>query len=177
MKCADKVKLDYPNLSFDWAGIIPTFSDDDKYWCTPINTKMIGRTGGDGVHFSVLSLSKEISPVVITIPCNFGNETNDYNIILGESISEFLGIGAMEGWFPLEQIVYQGEKFIESYGNTELVEILPENSDGYFVKLLMQHFKVDKIKLEIDRLLVLKEKYFEKLEFSDEFIEMIKPRN
>ncbi|MFT6338425.1 MAG: hypothetical protein ACJATI_005198 [Halioglobus sp.] len=171
-KCSEKIKSDYSNLNFDWAGLMPTFIDEDKYWCTPVNTKMIGRTGGDGVHYSVLEIDDKINPVVMTIPANFGNETRDFNIILSESISEFLGIGSIEGWFPLEQIVYQGDKFIENYGIKELIEITPESSDGYFVKMLTEYFSVTNVKLERSRLMELENIYFDKLEFTDEFIDV-----
>lgn len=167
--CASEVKSKYPNLLFDWAGIIPTFDQEDKYWCSPTNTQIIGRTGGDGVHFSVLSISKQISPVIMTVPSNFGHEPRDFNVILGESIIEFIGLGVNSGWFPLEQIVYQGETFIESFGETKLIGLLPDSADGYFTAQLASYFNATFIKLQKQRLMELEELYFNKLEFDHDF--------
>jgi hypothetical protein len=79
------------------------------YWCTPEKALTFATTGGDGVHYSHLSsdeLPPGVVPVVMTVPANFNDELN---VVLAESIDEFLGLGYHVGWFALEQVVYDPE--------------------------------------------------------------------
>lgn len=40
-----KLKIDFSAIEFEQAG------DDDKYFCTPIGARIIGRAGVDGIHY------------------------------------------------------------------------------------------------------------------------------
>jgi hypothetical protein len=74
------------------------------YRTTPVNSLMFARTGGNGVHFSFIgadSLWSEKSPVVMTCP-DAGSVRK--NVILGESLAEFLRLGIRTGYFSLEQL-------------------------------------------------------------------------
>jgi hypothetical protein len=77
----------------------------EGYESTPINSLAFATTGGDGVHYSLLTVEGEASdqsPVVMTVPMNFGKE----NMIVGSDIREFLSLGCQVGYFALEQLTY-----------------------------------------------------------------------
>ena len=77
----------------------------EGYESTPLNSIAFAKTGGDGVHFSLLRLGREIqppSPVVMTVPMNPGNE----NLIVGSSVAEFLSLGCQAGYSFLELLTY-----------------------------------------------------------------------
>jgi hypothetical protein len=67
------------------------------YDCSPENSRMFARTGGDGIHYSFVLLPdtpvKE-GPVVATYPAD--PDTN--NVIVGEDLSEFLCLGCRCGY-------------------------------------------------------------------------------
>ena len=78
--------------------------------CTPMNCTVFARTGGDGVHYSLLERDGKIdadSPVVMTMPayCTF---------IVGETLHDFLSLGLEWGYFSIEQIGYD-EKELSLY--------------------------------------------------------------
>jgi len=78
------------------------------YFCTPINSITFASTGGDGVHYGYLNLENStIKPVVMTVPM-----ADTHNVILGESLHEFMRLGARYGYFDLEQLVYDREKTV-----------------------------------------------------------------
>jgi hypothetical protein len=80
-----------------------------EYESSPLNSSAFANTGGDGVHFNLLHLNGKAvdnSPVVMTVPMNFGNE----NLILGSNLHEFLCLGAKIGYFVLEQLTYHDQK-------------------------------------------------------------------
>ena len=113
---SNDTKKEFPTLYFDYAGIIPV--DDDwhsRYNCSPLNTTVFARTGGDGVHYSILELSEKAQPIVMTVPMNFSKSINDYNIIISENLNEFLSIGFYNGWFPIEQLCYDNQWAINFY--------------------------------------------------------------
>lgn len=79
-----------------------------NYFCTPINSTTFASTGGDGVHYGYLNLENSpITPVVMTIPM-----ASKHNIILGESLHEFMRLGARCGYFALEELAYDRAKAI-----------------------------------------------------------------
>jgi hypothetical protein len=80
------------------------------YSCTPTNTVKFANTGGEGVHFSFLLADGEwgpTSPVVMTCPAAGGIE----NVIVGESLAEFLGLGLQTGYFALEYLAHSAAAF------------------------------------------------------------------
>lgn len=79
------------------------------YESTPENALTFATTGGDGVHYSLVQLegsSLDDSPVVMTVPMNFGEE----NYIVGGDMQEFLGLGCQVGYTFLEQFTYSKDK-------------------------------------------------------------------
>jgi hypothetical protein len=109
---AEKNKRDF-SLAFDLIGLIIFRPLIKKYYpSTPVNSFTFAHTGGDGVHFSLVTLTgklSEDSPVVMTVPMNFGKD----NLIVGENLIEFLSLGEQLGYFFLEQLVYDEAKTIE----------------------------------------------------------------
>jgi hypothetical protein len=84
------------------------------YDCTPTNTLAFAGTGGEGVHFSFLvedGTVTEKSPIVITVPMEFGHP----NSIGGESLFDFLCLGYYRGYFALETV--SSERFFEAYAS------------------------------------------------------------
>jgi hypothetical protein len=75
------------------------------YASTPRNSLTFASTGGDGVHFGFLLVGEDAEawPVVMTVPTCFGNP----NVIVGESLVDFLALGTHDGFFGLEQLAYR----------------------------------------------------------------------
>ena len=70
-----------------------------QYYCTPRNVRTFASTGRDGVHYSLLACQElTYSPVVMTVPMNFDNN----NMIVGETLHEFLCLGSRVGYAALE---------------------------------------------------------------------------
>ena len=89
----DEVRNEFPDLYFDYSGLIPVKDETFRYSSSPINTEVFANTGGDGVHYSILEISEKVQPVVMTVPMNFGPSMKSYNLILGENLNEFLSLG------------------------------------------------------------------------------------
>ena len=82
------------------------------YESTPVNSLTFSQTGGDGVYFSLVLLDAKVSedsPVVMTVPMNYGK----VNLIVGENLFEFLCLGEQLGYFFLEQLVYNETETIK----------------------------------------------------------------
>jgi hypothetical protein len=91
------------------------------YWCTPKNSLTFASTGGDGVHFSFIVQSDEIvedSPVIVTVPANFG-EPEDANFIVADNLRNFLRFGLHRGYFALEQLAYYRDLTLEAYSSAD----------------------------------------------------------
>jgi len=83
----------------------------EGYESTPANSLAFATTGGDGVHYSLLHQggeSGDLSPVVMTVPMNFGQE----NMIVGSDMKEFLCLGCQVGYFFLEELTYDESETI-----------------------------------------------------------------
>lgn len=175
---AIEIKKDFPNLHFDYAGIIPEQNENARYDSSPINTRVFARTGGDGVHYSILEISENIQPVVMTVPMNFGDSMNDYNLIIGENLNEFLSIGYYNGWFPIEQLCYDNKWAIEFYSKENQDDNYQKDGDFLFVKKLREKLNYKHVALDNDRLKELETKYFKELNFNQDFInKYIKPKD
>jgi hypothetical protein len=75
---------------------------------TPINTRTFATTGGDDVHFGMLSrhgLFADHSPVVMTVPMADENP-EQVNFVVSESLHDFLCLGCVHGFFDLEKLAY-----------------------------------------------------------------------
>jgi hypothetical protein len=175
---ADETKNEFPNLYFDYAGMIPIKDDKFRYDSSPINTEVFATTGGDGVHYSILEISESIQPIVMTVPMNFGDSMKDYNWIIGENLDEFLSIGFYNGWFPIEQLCYDNEWVINFYSKENMEDDFQKDADFQFVKKLREKIGYHHIPLNNQRLKELEINYFDQLKFNKEFVEKyIKRRN
>jgi hypothetical protein len=73
---------------------------------TPINTIAFAETGGDFVHFSLVTSNGKVSdecPVVVTIPSSL-DSVWEQNFIVGESLQEFLCLGCVAGYDLFEEL-------------------------------------------------------------------------
>lgn len=78
------------------------------YFCTPLNSVTFASTGGDGVHYGFLDVTNSsVKPVIMTVPM-----ANIKNMIVGESLHEFLRLGSRYGYFSLEKLAYNQERTI-----------------------------------------------------------------
>lgn len=81
-----------------------------SYWCTPKNSITFASTGGDGVHYGLLDVGQgyvDESPVVMTVPM-----CDNPNTIVGSDLLDFLALGCRQGYFSLEQLIYQREAML-----------------------------------------------------------------
>lgn len=107
----NKGEADDWNGHFDPIGLIlqiPPKRED--YWCTPLNALTFARTGGDGTHYSLLSLprvSRVEQPIVMTVPMS-----DEPNVVVGANLRDFLALGCRFGYFALEQLVYDRRETI-----------------------------------------------------------------
>ena len=162
------------SLVFDPIGLI-LFRPAKKegYESTPINSLAFATTGGDGVHYSLLRLGGEISdlsPVVMTVPMNFGQE----NLIVGSDIKEFLCLGCQVGYFFLEQLTYnQPETIYWLTHPDEWFEAISQDN-GAQDGVNLQKYLLDLLQKELDlkpwehfeqRLEYLQRQFFSMLEF------------
>jgi hypothetical protein len=76
------------------------------YDATPPGYLMFLSTGGDGVHFSTRSSPRADGPILMTVPMCFDSP----NLIVGESLHEFLSLGCSSGYFTLEQLAYHRQR-------------------------------------------------------------------
>jgi hypothetical protein len=152
---------------FDESGVL--VSENQEAWKsdeTPLNTTVFAHTGGDFVHYSILIIDSTLRPVVMTIPINSGGVQN---LILSETLAEFLGLGYEHGWFPLEQIVYQStghcEESIFDYYAEEFHE--KEEDVEIMAHQLRKRLKFARVPLRRERLLELNRKYLSQLKFKN----------
>jgi hypothetical protein len=81
-----------------------------RYASTPANTLAFAATGGDGVHFNFVLRQGEVhadSPIVMTVPMNFDRPL----AIVGRDLRDFLSFGVGCGFFCLEQLTYDLDRF------------------------------------------------------------------
>jgi hypothetical protein len=99
------------NDHFDPIGLIFQIPPKrEGYWCTPLNALTFARTGGDGTHYSLISIPKlprDQLPVVMTVPMS-----DDPNVVVGENIRDFLALGCRFGYFGLEGLVHEPHETI-----------------------------------------------------------------
>jgi hypothetical protein len=99
---------------FDGIGLLLTEElDDIDYDSTPLNVSSFARTGGDGVHYSLLHIDGRVtdqSPVVMSVPM-MGLKGN---LIVGENLHDFLCLGCEVGYAWLEELVYDWADALKS---------------------------------------------------------------
>ncbi len=101
--CAADQVFDPVGLILPKRGSEVKFAVECAYDCTPINSVPFAHTGVDGTHFSLLNESIGDTgehPVVMTRPTSFGDE----NLIVGDSIWEFLSLGYHIGYMEIESL-------------------------------------------------------------------------
>jgi len=89
----------------------------------------------------------------MTVPMNFGDSMNDYNLILGENLNEFLSIGYYNGWFPIEQLCYDNKWAIDFYSKENQDDDYQKDGDFQFVKKLREKLYYEHVPLENHRFL------------------------
>jgi hypothetical protein len=161
LKIGDRVKEKWGRSFYrhvDFCGLEPvTRGSEFTYDSTPRNSITFASTGGDGVHFGLLtdySNIKGLQPIVMTVPMM------SRNIVLAETLDEFFGLGFYNGWFPLEQLVYSFSETVEYYST-------PDNSlsvqEKNFLELMKAELKIKYAPLTKERLEKLGMWYDEKL--------------
>jgi hypothetical protein len=101
--CAAEHVFDPVGLILPERGTEADFARSWDYNCTPLNATTFAHTGCDGTHFGLFNDTKDDAgqnPVVMTRPTAFGNE----NLIVGDSIWEFLSLGYHIGYFEIESL-------------------------------------------------------------------------
>ncbi len=146
----------------------------ENYQATPDNSLAFATTGGDGVHYSLLDMGGEggdLSPVIMTVPMNFGQE----NLIVGSDLNEFLCLGCQVGYFFLEQLTYDESDTIHWLTRPdkwfEALSQDPETASGvnrmkYLLNLLCEGLNLKAWEEFVPRLNYLQGKYSSLLEFS-----------
>lgn len=93
-----------PQLVFSSIGLQLVHPDHFVvFFPTPTNATVFARTGGDGVHYSILQINGAItdnSPIVMTVPF-WGSRPN---VIVGADLHDFLCLGCNVGYFGLESL-------------------------------------------------------------------------
>lgn len=87
------------------------------YWCTPVNSLTFAATGCDGTHYGLLCLPerrRDEQPVVMTVPMSDGA-----NVVVGETLREFLALGCRVGYRNLEGLVYQRDETLATLERDE----------------------------------------------------------
>lgn len=152
-------------------------NDEGRYdWCTPINCRAFGWTGGDGVHFSLMLRGREItadSPVVMTLPANCGE-----SMIVGENMFDFLCLGLRHGYFALEQLSYKPEEALDAYTNSAWRPTTDEHGNvGFFVSEHHQRlldYLAERLHLQPwtdrNRLAMLQDKYKSQLQLPPDML-------
>lgn len=109
-----------------------------EYDTTPLNCLTFASTGGDGVHFSIITgdgTNIAAGAVVMTAPMAFDSP----NHILGGSLREFLALGSCTGYFSLDSLAY-------SWGRQEAIAelqaaVLPDfGPEGALLRRLTDEF-------------------------------------
>jgi hypothetical protein len=141
---------------FDPCGLILEFPPKaGTCWCTPEKALTFAHTGGDGVHYSYLSsdeLPPGLVPIVMTLP-----PCIPHNVVLAESIDEFLGLGYHVGWFALELVSpYSPESVLEYFAK-------PNPNDPHYkserMEFLRSQLGIRPIALSLQRIAALTERY------------------
>lgn len=174
IKIINKIGTDMleAGLHHNFAALITNYKDFGKYDCTPLNTILFAYTGGDGVHFSYLSIDEYVNPIVMTVPTNFGRTMESYNLILAEDLDEFLSLGYYHGWGLFEGLYYHRAHTLKELSVEEKYNFSNKN-EGIFLEKIISHFNLKPLMIDEERLKYLKNTYFEKLEFNEEFVKSI----
>lgn len=103
-----------------------------SYEATPSRSLTFASTGGDGVHYSVLTDVGRPGPIVMTVPMNF----DEPNVVVGADLRDFLSLGCHFGYFALEQLVYDREGTIREIQASVIAR--PNNDEAVVLATLRQ---------------------------------------
>lgn len=128
---------------------------------TPRNSLTFARTGTDDVHFGLLSVNDrygDVSPVVMTVPML--GETDYTNLIMGETLHEFLCLGCVHGFSEMDSFAYFPDVFFEKYSQ-------PSGEDEYAAEqeFFRRYLSLSPWPVIESRLSELQDKYASTLEF------------
>ncbi len=153
----------YVNEYINYCGLEPIRPlENGGYSSTPQNSLAFARTGGDGVHYSIVNAGSENElngPIVMTVPMASKN-----NLIIAEDLTEFFSIGYYIGWFGLEVLVYDLEQYIDDFSRPD-----PEMSEEEmrFIEMVRNQLKIKYQPITKRRLGELEDKYFNQLVIND----------
>jgi hypothetical protein len=150
------------NDYFDPIGLILQIPPKrEEYWCTPLNAVTFARTGGDGTHYSLISVPKSKrskQAIVMTVPMS-----DDPNVIVGESLRDFLALGCRRGYFGLEGLVHQPAETMVELKRRKYDEELTEREIS-MLRLIEKTFHLQPWSSPKKRLAELKRRFYASLE-------------
>jgi hypothetical protein len=137
------------------------------YWCSPTNVATFAQTGGDGAYYSFLVHAQRIdpdSPVILTIPDNFG-EPEDANLIVGDGFRNFVRFGLRRGYFAMSQLAFNREQALADYATEG---DWPEDREKEILKLIADSLNLTPLAYTADEFESLQARFRHKLTFKPE---------
>lgn len=134
---------------------------------SPRNSLRFARTGGNGVHFSLICVDNVISdksPVIVTVPFS-----SDGNVVVGKDLREFLCLGCRVGFGSMEGLADDFDsRTRKEYQNSEVPDALDWKA-SWFVLLeeFAQHFRLRPWQDVTARLSDLQEEFLPLLELPE----------
>lgn len=145
--------------------------ENDGFFPTPVNSSTFARTGGDGVHFSLVhinGIADDDSPVVMISP--FGTH---FNVIVGSNLTEFLQLGCMGTFCQLEACGLGLDRYLLriaaiQQGNYQVLggDVEDTRQEVERLEFLRKELSLDPIPNIEQHLRSLKEQFYPLLEFS-----------
>lgn len=127
----------------DYVGFYISFNnDDDRYYCTPDDAIVFGRTGVDGDHFAFLTFNGSISdleeaPIIFIQPMASGNQVT----LVARNLKDFLAVFInLKEIYVLERFRFYKNKldFINDYNDNYLKDIRLRENDSDFINDLLR---------------------------------------
>lgn len=130
-----------------------------EYFCTPLNTLTFASTGGDGVHYGMLrfvNVPYDQLPIVMTVPMS-----DQHNIVVAETLKEFLELGYYVGWFSLEQLVYDANWAVTYFSQPDSETWLEKEEE---LRVIRETLQIEYTALSLERIKNLSETYLSLLQ-------------
>ncbi|MBT2282040.1 hypothetical protein J7E78_00500 [Paenibacillus polymyxa] len=131
----------------DYMGFYISFNnDEDRYYCTPDDAIIFGRTGADGDHFAFFTFNRSISdleeaPVIFIQPTAFGNQVT----LVARNFKDFVALFInLKEVYVLERFRFYKNKldFMNDYNDNYLKDIRMRESDyNLIIELLKENIK------------------------------------
>ncbi|GIO31778.1 hypothetical protein [Paenibacillus sp. USDA918EY] len=142
-----ELRKDYGRTIDDYIGFYISFNnDEDRYYCTPNDSIVFGRTGVNGDHFAFYTfkgstIDLEEAPIIFIQPMSFGNEIS----LVARNLKDFLSLFvSLREIYILERFRFYNNKmdFINDYNENYFTGINSRESDLYFfIELLREKIK------------------------------------